>query len=148
MSIPSQSRLPSLDALRSAARSVARDAGYELVVVFGSYARGEAGARDVDLGVAASRAGVGIDVLDATNRFIRALATDAVDIADLQRANPVLLMAAATDGVPLFEAKPGAFANFSSLAMRRYADTKKFRDAVRDDLREFAGLPPKRVAEP
>jgi hypothetical protein len=28
--------------------------------------------------------------------------------------------------------------------MRRYADTKKFRDAVRDDLREYAGRQPDR----
>lgn len=36
-------------------------------------------------------------------------------------------MLVARDGVPLYEADPAAFARFASLALRRYADTRKFR---------------------
>lgn len=127
----------SLDDLRRAAAQVAREAGYRLVVLFGSTARQEPGARDVDLGIETATSHETLDPVEAAAAFARILGRGDVDIADLRRANPVLLMAVAREGVPLYEASGVEFANFSSLAMRRYADTKKFRDAVREDLREF-----------
>ena len=126
----------SIEQLRDVASAVARDADYRLVVLYGSGARGERNPGDLDIGIESASAE--LDAIDAAVRFARALETDAVDIADLRRANPVLLMSVARDGIPLYEATGSEFAAFSSLAMRRYADTKKFRDAVRDDLREYA----------
>ena len=129
--------MPSLDELRDVAHRVAVVAGYRLVVLFGSLGRGERAAGDIDLGVL-PRVGHGsLDLLDATNRFAASLSRSDIDVVDLRRANPVLLMAVARDGIPLFEATPSEFDEFSSLAMRRYADTKKFRDAIREDLREY-----------
>lgn len=128
--------LPTVDALRGVAATIARDHGYRLVVLFGSMARREPAPRDVDLGIV-GRPGADLDVLGAATRFIELLGTSAIDVVDLRRANPVLLMTVARDGVPLFDATGSEFHEFSSLAMRRYADTKKFRDLVRDDLREY-----------
>ncbi len=125
--------------LAAAAHAVAVAAGYDLVVLFGSAARGEPAPRDLDIGVW-SRGPV--DLLDATNRFVEALGVGAVDVVDLRRANPVLLMCVARDGVALYEAHRSAFNEFVSLAMRRYADTKKFRDAVREQLQEYAARQP------
>ena len=68
-------RVPSLDTLRDAARSVAAAAGYDLVAVFGSVARGDAGAHDLDLGITSSGP---VDLLDATNRFVVALGVGGV----------------------------------------------------------------------
>ncbi len=65
----------------------------------------------------------------ATNTLTRQLGTQAVDVTDLRRADPVLLALVARDGVPLYEAEPGEFSRFVSVAMRRFADTRKFRDA-------------------
>jgi predicted nucleotidyltransferase len=126
---------PTLDALRGAARDVANAADYRLVVLFGSAARGDAAPSDVDVAVLARDV---VDVIDCAARFSALLPGVRVDIVDLRRANPVLLMAVAREGISLFDASGSDFAEFSSLAMRRYADTKKYRDAVRDDLREFA----------
>lgn len=117
---------------------MAREAGYELVVLFGS-AVDEGGARepeDLDL---ALRGDGPLDLVDATNRFTRALGTQAVDVdvVDLRRADPLLMMMVARDGVVLHEEGPGAFARFWSLAARRYADTRKFREAERERVREF-----------
>ncbi len=126
----------SIEKLREVAGAVARDADYRLVVLFGSAARGEPNPRDLDIGI--ESASGELDEIDAAVRFARALESDAVDVADLRRANPVLLMSVARDGIPLYEATGSEFAAFWSLAMRRYADTKKFRDAVRDDLREYS----------
>lgn len=131
--------VPSLDALTVAARSVALEAGLELVVVFGSVARSDPAPHDVDLGVISAGPA---DLLDATNRFVQATGTSAVDVVDLRRANPVLLMCVAREGIPLYESRPSRFTEFASLAMRRYADTKKFRDAVRDELRAYAAGQP------
>jgi predicted nucleotidyltransferase len=121
------------DQLRQAARQVAAALGCRLVILFGSAARG-ASPEDLDLGVLGDSV---VDTVDATNRFIRALGLQAVDLADLRRADPLLLMLAARDGIPLYERSPGEFARFASLAARRYADTRKFRDAERLELRDF-----------
>ena len=71
-----------------------------------------------------------------TNSFIRALSTQEVDIADLGRADPLLLVLVAREGIPLYEARPGEFARFASLAVRRYADTSKFREVERQELHD------------
>jgi predicted nucleotidyltransferase len=127
-------RVP-LDDLRRAAAQVGADLGCRLVVLFGSAARGSgAGAEDLDLGLLSAAP---LDAVDATNRFIRILGVQAVDITDLSRADPLLLMLVARDGVPLYEREPGEFARFASLAARRYADTRKFREAEHRELRAF-----------
>jgi predicted nucleotidyltransferase len=132
----------SLDDLRRAAETVGRETGARLIVLFGSAARGpERGlplppraAEDLDLGVLHDAAP---DLVDLTNRFIRALRLQAVDVTDLRRADPLLLMLAARDGVPLYEREPGEFTRFVSLSARRYADTRKFRVSERDEVRDF-----------
>lgn len=122
-------------------REVGREVGALLVVLFGSAVRDPAGARDLDVGFLAPEP---LDTVALTNRLARALGTQAVDVADLGRADPLLLMLAARDGVPLYEAWAGAFARFASLAVRRFADTRKFREMERreiDDFLERQGLP-------
>jgi len=119
-------------ALRRAAKEVHRRFGAQLVVLFGSAARREKTAQDLDLGILGSEP---LDTVAVTNALTRALGTQAVDVTDLRRADPVLLALVARDGIPLFEHEPGAFAGFVSLAMRRFADTRKFRDAQADALR-------------
>jgi predicted nucleotidyltransferase len=123
--------------LHAVARSIAEQTGLRLVVLFGSTARGEQRQEDLDLGVL-GREREPIDSIDLTNRFTVALGRQDVDIVDLARADPVLLMLAARDGVPLYEREPSEFACFYSLAARRFADTKKFRDAEREWIRDAA----------
>lgn len=130
----------SRDDLRRAAETVGRETGSRLIVLFGSAARAPERSsaprapEDLDLGVLTDAAP---DLVDLTNRFIRALRLQAVDVTDLRRADPLLLMLAARDGVPLYEREPGEFGRFASLAARRYADTRKFRVSERDEVRDF-----------
>ena len=106
-----------------------------MIVLFGSAARSDVSVpEDLDLGVLAEG---GLDLVAVTNRFIQLLGTQHIDVADLRRADPLLLMLVARDGIPLFEQPPGEFACFASLAVRRYADTRKFREAERDEIRDF-----------
>lgn len=125
----------SIDRIRRAAQQVAPDLGCRLVVLFGSAARSTGAApEDIDLGVLGDAA---VDTVAVTNRFIRALGIQTVDISDLRRADPLLLMLVARDGIALYERAPGEFARFASLAARRYADTRKFRVAERAEVRDY-----------
>lgn len=120
--------------LRAAAEEVGRGGGLRLVVLFGSAARREAGAQDLDIGVLGAGPS---DAVAITNRFTRLLGVQGVDVTDLRRADPLLLAQAARDGVPLYEGSEGEFARFASLAIRRFADTRKFRATERDVIRDW-----------
>lgn len=133
----------SLETLRNAAREIGEAVGARLVVLFGSAARGEPSPVDLDLGILPGEPGRPLDAIDLTNRLIRSLHVNDVDVADLGRADPLLCMLAARDGIPLYEASPGTFHAFVSLAARRYADTRKFRVLEKRRIRDFvreAGL--------
>lgn len=121
--------------LRQAAAAVGRELGARLIVLFGSAARRDRPTpEDLDIGVLGRTP---LDPVAVTNRFIRLLGVQHVDLSDLSHADPLLLMLVARDGVPLYVAGPGEFERFASLAARRFADTKKFRVAERDALRAF-----------
>ena len=123
-----------LDRVRPAAERVGTEFGCRLIVLFGSASRaGGAVPQDLDLGILGPRP---LDTVALTNSFIRALGTQEVDIADLGRADPLLLVLVAREGIPLYEARPGEFARFASLAVRRYADTRKFREVERQELHD------------
>ena len=127
--------IPQHDRIQEAAERVGREVGARLIVLFGSAARSDGGgAEDLDIGVLADAA---LDAVAVTNRFIQLLETQNIDVADLRRADPLLLMLVARDGVPLFQRTSGEFARFWSLAARRYADTRKFRVAEREEIRDF-----------
>jgi hypothetical protein len=65
-----------------------------------------------------------------------------VDVCDLRRTDPLLMMLVVRDGIPLYERSAGEFARFASLAARRYADTRKFRQVERREIQDIlAGLP-------
>lgn len=123
--------------LRDVATHIGPRFDLRLVVLFGSSTRPDAvRPGDMDLAVLGHGA---MDAVEITNAFIQALAVQEIDVTDPSRADPLLLALVARDGVPLYEHVPTAFAEFYSLAMRRYWDTAKFREAERDVLRAFGG---------
>jgi predicted nucleotidyltransferase len=126
--------LPTPDAVRLAVADLARAEGIRLAVLFGSLARGEQHPRDVDIALLGDG---GLDLVDLTNRLTPVLRTQHVDLADLRGADPLLMALVARDGVALFEATPGEFDRFASLAARRFADTAKFREAERLYIADF-----------
>jgi predicted nucleotidyltransferase len=102
-----------LAALRGAERSgelgrLADDLGLALIVVFGSAARSEPDARDLDVAVAA-RPGSRVDPLAVVNALVDLTRFDGVDVMDLDRAGPVARQQALVPGEPLYEFDPGAF---------------------------------------
>ena len=127
--------IPSIEELRRAAAAAGREADCRLIVLFGSAAR-STGSTPGDVDVAVLCGGE-LDTVAFTNRLIQDLGFQQVDVADLGRADPLLMTLVARDGVPLYERSPGEFARFVSLAARRYADTRKFRDMERREIDEF-----------
>lgn len=109
--------------------------GLELLVLFGSAARGRARPRS-DLDLAARCAGLAD--LDALYLAIAPrVGTDRLDLVDLRRAGPLLAFEVARTGYLLFERHPGAFRQFQSLASRRYCDATRLRQAQRRALHVF-----------
>ena len=78
-----------------------------------------------------------VDILALTNRVIRLLHTDNVDVVDLRRASPLLKFSAVKSGMLLYEREPGMFNEFYSLAFRMYVDTGKLRDAQAKAIQQF-----------
>ncbi|MCI0433394.1 MAG: nucleotidyltransferase domain-containing protein [Gemmatimonadetes bacterium] len=115
------------------AERLGRSEGYRLIVVFGSAAREEAVPGDLDLGIKGDSS---LDMLAATNTWVAALGFQHVDLCDLRRADPLVAMVVAQSGVPLYEASPGEFDRFVSLAVRRYGDTEKLREQQRLQMLE------------
>ena len=125
---------PSIERICLAAQRLGAEIGARLILLFGSAARGRTGPADLDIGILSDGP---LDAVSATNRLIEALGVQAIDVADLRRADPLLLALAARDGIPVYEGAPGAYATFASLAARRFADTRKFREAERREIRDF-----------
>jgi predicted nucleotidyltransferase len=107
----------------------------ELVVLFGSVARGQARSRsDLDIAVR----GDGPVDLDALYLVLAPrLGTDRLDLVDLRVAGSVLGFEVARHGQPLFERVPGAFRSFQALASGRYCDTAKLRRAQQRAIHVF-----------
>lgn len=111
------------------------DKGLKIVLVFGSVVTGKTHKRsDIDIAFFFENR---VDILDLTNRVIRLMRTDNIDVVDLCRASPLLRFAAARNGKVIYERSPGLFSEFYSLAFRRYVDTKKLRDAGKVVIRDF-----------
>jgi predicted nucleotidyltransferase len=135
---PSQ-HFPALDRVRAVGARVGAELDCRLVVLFGSLARGDARAADIDIAVLCDRP---VDRVDLTNRLTRSLGTQHVDVSDLAHSDPLLMALVARDGLPLLERSRGEFACFASLAARRYADTRKFRQMERREIQDLiAQLP-------
>ncbi len=104
-----------LDALRAAFVGKV-----ELAILFGSVASGQTHAEsDVDI---AAWPKAGVDLLELTREIVAVLGIEEVDLADLRRASGTLSQVVATRGCVLFEEREGRFAEFASLAERRWQD--------------------------
>jgi len=123
------------DEIKRRLSPIFREKGLELVLLFGSTVTGKRHRRsDIDLGFLFEGE---VDILALTNKVIRLLKSDRVDVVDLQKASPLLKFSAVKRSEVLFEKRPGIFSAFSSLAFRRFVDTKKLRDAQHSAVLDF-----------
>ena len=107
----------------------------QLLILFGSSVHGVRHPEsDLDLAFLFDQPA---EILGLTNKVIRLLHTDQVDVVDLRRASPLLAFSIARKGRLLYERSPGLFHNFYSLSFRRYADTAKLREAQAKAVQMF-----------
>lgn len=121
-----------LDQLRAA---VAGDSGLQLVVIFGSRARGSANAgSDLDVAYKGSA-----DELELMERLGRVAHCD-VDLVHLDRADVILKNRIAREGVAIYELAPGTFSRFAANAALEYLDLEPLLlESRRRYLRRVAG---------
>ena len=125
----------SIEEIRNRLSPLFADEGLRLILLFGSVATGKVNKKsDIDLAFLFDKP---IDMLALTNRVIRLLRTDNIDVIDLRRASPLLKYSAVRHGKPLYEREPGMFNEFYSLAFRMYVDTRKLRDAQAKAIQQF-----------
>jgi len=109
--------------------------GLQLALLFGSRAAGRTGeGSDLDLAVLAEGP---LDSVRVTNEVMRLLHFSEIDVVDLRRASPLLAMEVMRKGKVLFEKEPGTHPQVYSLIFRRYADTRKFREARKSSIQQF-----------
>lgn len=98
---------PDLSRLREQLAPLYENPEIDLVILFGSRAAGEMHAEsDIDL---ALRGRGPLDLVAMTNQVTQLLRTDRVDVVDLRRASPVLMMEVVRGGVLLYERSPGLY---------------------------------------
>lgn len=125
----------SIEEIRNKLSPLFHDTGLRLILLFGSTISGKIHKKsDIDLAFLFDKP---IDILALTNRVIRLLHTDQVDVVDLKRASPLLEFSVVKNGRLLYERTPGIFNEFYSLAFRMYVDTKKLRDAQAVAIKQF-----------
>lgn len=117
--------------LRTAAGSGELDAlcvrhGVRILTVFGSTARGEPTARDLDVAVVIER-GRTLDAVSLVTDLMDLTGVDAVDLAHLNRGGPLIRERALVGCVALFESEEGAFAAAQTAAIGQRIETDAMR---------------------
>ncbi len=97
-----------------------------VLTVFGSAARGEPTARDLDIGLLVEF-GHRFDLLAAVNELIELTGTDAVDVVHLNRGGPVIRERALAGSIGLYESEPAALANAQMAAITERMETDPMR---------------------
>ncbi len=131
--------IEALGADQSGLARVCEEFGVELLVVYGSYARGlEREGSDVDV-LLWRRGQRGEPPGEFSLRLWRVLGRGEVNVVPLQRASALLALNAAEGGVALYEASPDSYLKFRSLAYRRSWDERKHWRRQREYLRSKYG---------
>ena len=120
---------PLLDALVQAARAAE---GLDLLMLFGSRARGDAHSRsDWDFGYMAT--GV-FDVAAFVGTLVEVVGSDRVDLVDLRRASGLLRYRAARDGQLVHEARAGLAERFCLEAVEFWCDAAPILERAYDKV--------------
>ena len=127
--------VPSIAEIKEKLTPLFEDESLQLVLLFGSaLTRSMHKGSDIDLAFLYDKP---VDALSLTNRVIRLLHRDTVDVVDLRSSNPLLRFSVAQTGKPLYEKSRGVFSEFCSLAFRMYVDSRKLREGQAKVIKDF-----------
>jgi predicted nucleotidyltransferase len=133
----SMESLAAFDVLDSLRQLAGRTPSLDLLMLFGSRARGDFHPHsDWDL---AYLAAPGFDVAAFLGEVVARLGTDRVDLVDLARAGALLRYRAARDGVTLFERRPRLAESYCLEAADFWCDAGPLIEQGYDDV--LAGWP-------
>jgi uncharacterized protein len=128
-------KIISIEEIRDRLTPLFKDPELRFVLLFGSAVSEKMHKQsDIDLAFLYKRPE---NIVALTNRVIRLLHTDNIDVVDLKSANPLLKFSIAKNCKILYEKEKGMFNEFYSLAFRLYVDTKKLRSAQATAIRRF-----------
>ena len=99
----------------------------DLVVVFGSALDPDTDPLDLDVAVRFGPGSGAQDTLRLLNDLYELTGSERIDLMVLNRAAPLARERALTTGEPLFQRKPGDFANAQIAAIMERLDTDRFR---------------------
>lgn len=99
----------------------------DLLVVFGSALAADVDPRDLDVAVRLGSGDGAHDTLKILDDLYRLTGSERIDLLVLNRAAPLVRERALTTGEPLFQRKPGDFANAQIAAIMERLDTDRFR---------------------
>ncbi|MBI5418668.1 MAG: nucleotidyltransferase domain-containing protein [Deltaproteobacteria bacterium] len=123
---------------RDAASAVARKQGITLVLLFGSFAAGNAGEEsDVDIAVRfRDRKPTLRRLLDVQRELSGIFPGRKIDVASLERADPLFMKKIGERFLVLYE-EPGEADAFLLLAFKRYQDHRRYLAMERDFARRY-----------
>lgn len=116
---------------------IVKSHGIDLVVLFGSAARGKTNKfSDIDIAIRSKRNLSYIAQASIEYEICKALGRGDVEIVNLKDASPLLLSFIAKEGIVLYEAEAGVFDNFQIYAMRAYFEAQPLIKLGKDQLRK------------
>ena len=125
----------SIEEIKTRLEPIFQDPALRLVLLFGSAATGKVHPQsDIDLGFLYKDAK---DIVRLSSEAMRHLQIGNIDVVDLRRASPLLKYAAVKTGTVLFEREHGTYAQFYSLALRMYMDSRRLRAARETYIKNF-----------
>lgn len=125
-----------LEKMQQTVEAVACELGLDLVLLFGSYARGKTHKKsDLDVAVHGSRRLTPYEIAQISFMLSQELKHKNVEIIDLRTAPSLLLRRIAQEGKLLYEREAQLFARFRIYAFKRYMEAQpllKLREAALD----------------
>ena len=120
---------PTLEAVASIARATV---GLDLLILFGSRARGDGGpGADWDFGY---QADAPVDAPGLLAVLVGALGTDRIDLVDLRRAGGLLRFRAARDGLLVHESSADQFDRYRLAAAQFWCDNARILERGYDEV--------------
>jgi len=128
-------KILSIEEIKEKLGPLFEEEGLRLVFLFGSAVSGKMHNRsDIDIAFLYNKP---VDILALTNKVIKHLHADNIDVVDLKRTSPLMKYSVVKNGLLIYEGEEGAFHEFYSLAFRMYVDSKKLRDAQASAIKHF-----------